>query len=348
MAADPRDSGPAMEPPASTSSFSPALRHLHSSSSSTSSSRHRLPQSQFSFEYHLPLRKRALTASAQQYSSSPAAAAAAANHPAPRRTISTSSTTAPVHVPTHRRSVPNFSLPHVAALSRQSSFSSPLSTLNQNSLHSPRPREVESPGDDTLNPNASKRRRQSAVIFQDPAKNTMPASTQTYVPYRPSFAADKSRALNGVDKQAQDPDETITSNTSREDIFLNIARSDSDHRNSLARSEFRRVCRKSPRKEKKFESLTRIAKHSPDSVFQVAPCDPQPLVYIATTTLLLPNNYDPAIRMRPCVLLSMPPTVPCRTRILQHPLIPSMTIPARAMPLLVPVLDPPSVCHEAD
>ncbi|ODM18955.1 hypothetical protein SI65_05572 [Aspergillus cristatus] len=237
MAADPRDSGPAMEPPASTSSFSPALRHLHSSSSSISSSPHRLPQGQFSFEYHLPLRKRALTASAQQYSSP---TAAAANHPAPRRTISTSSTTGPVHVPTHRRSVPNFSLPHVAALSRQSSFSSPLSTLNQNSLHSPRPREVESPGDDALNPNASKRRRQSAVIFQDSAKTTMPASTQNYVPYRPSFAADKSRAFNGVDKQAQDPDETITSNTSREDIFLNIARSDSDRRNSLARSEFRR------------------------------------------------------------------------------------------------------------
>jgi len=343
MAADPRDSGPAMEPPASTSSFSPALRHLHSSSLSTSSSPHRLPQGQFSFEYHLPLRKRALTASAQQYSSP---AATAANHPAPRRTISTSSTTGPVHVPTHRRSVPNFSLPHVAALSRQSSFSSPLSTLNQNSLHSPRPREVESPGDDALNPNASKRRRQSTVIFQDSAKTTMPASTQTYVPYRSSFAADKSRALNGVDKQAQDPDETITSNTSREDIFLNIARSDSDRRNSLARSEFRRVGRKSPRKEN-FESLTRIAIHSPDSVFQVAPCDPQPLVYIATTTPLLPNNYDPPIRMRPCVLLSMPPTVPCRTRILQHPLTPSMTIPARAMPLLVPALDPPLACREA-
>ncbi|OJJ79441.1 putative LPXTG-motif cell wall anchor domain protein [Aspergillus glaucus CBS 516.65] len=246
MAADPRDSGPAMEPPASTSSFSPALRHLHSSSSSTSSSPNRLPQGQFNFEYHIPLRKRALTASAQQHSSSSsssspaAAAAAAAHHPAPRRTISNSSTTAPVHVPQHRRSVPNFSLPHIAALSRKSSFQSPLSTLNQNSLHSPRPREVESPGDDALNPNASKRRRQSAVIFQDSAKNTMPTSTQTYVPYRPSFTADKSRALNGVDKQAQDPDETITSNTSREDIFLNIARSDPDRHNSLARSEFRR------------------------------------------------------------------------------------------------------------
>lgn len=345
MAADPRDSGPAMEPPASTSSFSPALRHLHSSSSSTSSSPNRLPQGQFNFEYHIPLRKRALTTSAQQHSSSPAAAAA--HHPAPRRTISNSSTTAPVHVPQHRRSVPNFSLPHIAALSRKSSFPSPLSTLNQNSLHSPRPREVESPGDDALNPNASKRRRQSAVIFQDSAKNTMPASTQTYVPYRPSFAADKSRALNGVDKQAQDPDETITSNTSREDIFLNIARSDSDRRNSLARSEFRRVGRKSPRK-KNFESLTRIAIYSPDSVFLVAPCDPQPPVYIAMTTPLLPNNYDPAIRMRPCVLLFMPPMVPCRTRILQHPLTPSKTIPARAMSLSVPVLDPPSVCHEAD
>lgn len=236
MAADPRDSGPAMEPPASTSSFSPALRHLHSSSSSTSSSPNRLAQGQFNFEYRIPLRKRALTASAQQHSP-----AAAAHHPASRRTISTSSTAAPVHVPTHRRSVPNFSLPHVAELSRKSSFPSPLSTLNQNSLHSPRPREVESPGDDALNPNASKRRRQSAVIFQDPANHTMPAPTQTYVPYRPSFAADKSRALNGVDRQAQDPDETVTSNTSREDIFLNIARSDSDRRNSLARSEFRRV-----------------------------------------------------------------------------------------------------------
>lgn len=96
------------------------------------------------------------------------------------------------------------------------------------------------------------------------------------------------------------------------------------------------------------ESLTRIAIHSPDLVFLVAPCDLQPPVHIAMTTPLLPNNYDRAIRMRPCVLLFMPPTVPCRTRILQHPLTPSKTIPARAMPLLVPALDPPSVCHEAD
>lgn len=256
MAADLRDSGPAMEPPASTSSFSPALRHLHSSSSSTTSSPNRLAQGQLNFEYRIPLRKRALTASAQQHSSP---AAAAAHHSAPRHTISNSSTTDPVHVPKHRRSVPNFSLPHAAALSRKSSFPSPLSTLNQNSLHFPRSREVESPGDDALNPNASKRRRQSAVIFQDSAKNTMPASTQTYVPYRPSFAADKSRALNGVDKQAQDPDETITSNTSREDIFLNIARSDSDRRNSLARSEFRRVGRNTPSSppRKKEKSLNR-------------------------------------------------------------------------------------------
>lgn len=258
--ADPRDSGPAMEPPASTS-FSPALHHLHSSqqlpSHSSISSLHRLPQSQFSFEYRIPLRKRALTASAQQYSSSAAA------NPLPRRTTSTSSTssttTGPVHVQ-HRRSVPNFSLPHVAALSRPSSSSSPLSTLNQNSLHSPRPREVDSPGDDALNPNASKRRRPSAVICQDSDKNTMPTSTLTYSPSRSSFAADKSRALNETDKQSHDPDETITSSASREDIFLNIARSDSDRRNSLARSEFRRVCHKILETEKK-KKLTWLTAH---------------------------------------------------------------------------------------
>lgn len=271
MVADPRDPA-ALEPPASSfpryyshyhqhqHQRRPSLHHSVSNPSlpSSSSASHfayaksKIPQSQFSLEYRQPVRKRASTASAT----------AAQHHQRKQQQQQqqqrTSTTTTTIQ---HRRSVPNFSLPHVASQC-WSSQPSPLSTLNQNIL-STRPREVDFiPGDDALSPNASKRRRQSALIAHQTArslaKDIMPSSTLTYSHSRSSFAADKSRAaaVNGVGagKQSQLPPppshENNTNGTTphaddsrsrNEDLFLNIARSDSDRRNSLTRSEFRRV-----------------------------------------------------------------------------------------------------------
>lgn len=78
-----------------------------------------------------------------------------------------------------------------------------------------------------------------------------PSSTLTYSPGRSSFAADKTRAVNGAGKQSQEPEHAPNGISSgddtrsrNEDIFLNIARSDSGRRDSLNRSEFRRVGKK--------------------------------------------------------------------------------------------------------
>ena len=284
MVADPRDPA-ALEPPASSfpryysyhnhhhhhhnhHQRRPPLHHSVSNPSLPSSSsasyfahaKSKIPQSQFSLEYRQPVRKRASTASAS----------AAQHHQHKQqqqqqhRTSTTSTTTIQ-----HRRSVPNFSLPHVAS-QFWSSQPSPLSTLNQNIL-STRPREVDFiPGDDALSPNASKRRRQSALIAHQTArslaKDIMPSSTLTCSHSRSSFAADKSRAaaVNGVSsgKQSQlpppPPRENNTNGTTphtddsrsrNEDLFLNIARSDSGRRDSLTRSEFRRVGEEVERKK---------------------------------------------------------------------------------------------------
>ena len=279
MVADPRDPA-ALEPPASSfpryyshhyhhyhHQRRPPLHHSVSNPSLPSSSashfayaKSKPPQSQFSLDYRQPVRQRASTASAT----------AAQHHQHKQQQQQqqqrTSTTTTTIQ---HRRSVPNFSLPHVAS-QFWPSHPSPLSTLNQ-SILSTRPREVDFiPGDDALSPNASKRRRQSALIAHQTArslaKDIMPSSTLTYSHSRSSFAADnKSRgAINGVGsgKQSQLPPppshENNTNGTTphaddsrsrNEDLFLNIARSDSGRRDSLTRSEFRRVGEEVERKK---------------------------------------------------------------------------------------------------
>lgn len=263
------------------------------------------PRTRFSFEYHLPLHEEALTAStattAQPQSKAQSKAQPQAlQHQRQKKHAQKSSVTiapdpalsdpsdssdasssARPHRLHERRSVPNFSLPHVASQSssvesspkqqqkqqqqqqqqqqqkrhqRQKSLSTPLAPLDQNSLHAYRPGQG---GDSTsgiinaLRTNATKRKRQSTIIAQQAsrpfAKDAMPLSTLTYSPARSSFVADSKRRAAGSDGENTNPNGTPTRN---EDIFLNIARSDSTHRDSLTRSESRRVSDESiPRDE---------------------------------------------------------------------------------------------------
>lgn len=249
------------------------------------------PRTRFSFEYHLPLHEEALTASSAtattaqpqskaqpqalqhqrqkkhaQKSSVTIAPDPSSSDPSDSSDASSSARPRRLH---ERRSVPNFSLPHVASQSssvesspkqqqkqhqqqqqqqrhqRHKSISTPLAPLDQNSLHAYRPGQG---GDSTsgiinaLRANATKRKRQSTIIAQQAsrpfAKDAMPLSTLTYSPVRSSFVADSKRRAAGSDGENTNPNGTPTRN---EDIFLNIARSDSTHRDALTRTESRRV-----------------------------------------------------------------------------------------------------------
>jgi hypothetical protein len=103
--------------------------------------------------------------------------------------------------------------------------------------------------DNALSFNASKRRRKQSLSHsqqqsQADVKRRMPVSTATYVQGSPQ-ASDRDRAIQSIyqtDQEdgartplAEDP------KSKNEDIFLNIARSDSKRRDSLGRSELRRV-----------------------------------------------------------------------------------------------------------
>lgn len=248
------------------------------------------PRTRFSFEYHLPLHEEALTASSAtatraqpqskaqpqvlqhqrqkkhaQKSSVTIAPDPSSSDPSDSSDASSSARPRRLH---ERRSVPNFSLPHVASQpssvessprqqqkqhqrqqhqrhQRHKSISTPLAPLDQNSLHAYRPGQG---GDSTsgiinaLRTNATKRKRQSTIIAQQAsrpfAEDAMPLSTLTYSPARSSFVADSKRRAAGSDGENTNPNGTPTRN---EDIFLNIARSDSTHRDALTRSESRRV-----------------------------------------------------------------------------------------------------------
>lgn len=227
------------------------------------------PRTRFSFEYHPPLLEEALTASATTTAAQPQAKTHQRQH-AQKNSVtvaadnsasdSSDSSPRPGRCLHERRSVPNFSLPNVASQSssaesspkqhskqqqQKNSSSTPLAPLDQNNLHSTRPREGDStPGyttNNALSTNAAKRKRRSTIIAQQAsrpvAKDAMPLSTLTYSPARSSFAGDsKSRAI-GNDIEKNKPNGTARN----EDLFLNIAQSDINRRESLTRSESRRV-----------------------------------------------------------------------------------------------------------
>lgn len=227
----------------SPSASTPVASHLPSSSSSSSVPPvPRLPQSRFSFEYQYPLRKRALT-------SHLSAAASVLNgddtppgpdpSPTPQRTFLYDSP---------RRSVPNFHLSHLrdqALLNSQPP--SPRRALEKDS-DAARPLDANSTVR-VLSPNATKRRKSSLYAEQSisDVKSVMPSSTVTYSQGR-LLADERNRAMNGLDRQG-DGNRTPVADDFRsknEDVFLNIARSDSDRRESLGRSELRRVSNTRP------------------------------------------------------------------------------------------------------
>ncbi|PKX98194.1 putative LPXTG-motif cell wall anchor domain protein [Aspergillus novofumigatus IBT 16806] len=206
----------------------------------SSASSPRLPQSRFSFEYQLPWHKRALPTQASFPSVTPSDTDPTPN---PQRAFLYDGS---------RRSVPTFSTSRVrnsTAPASPSHLPSPLS-ISEKSSDFPLPCDADSI-DNALSFNASKRRRkqslsQSQQQSQADVKRRMPVSTATYVQGSPQ-ASDRDRAIHNLDQTdqedgartpvAEDP------KSKNEDIFLNIARSDSKRRDSLGRSELRRHLR---------------------------------------------------------------------------------------------------------
>lgn len=94
----------------------------------------------------------------------------------------------------------------------------------------------------TVDPNVTERpTRHSSCALRPDVKSTMPSSV-AYSKTR-TLASDHGRSLDssyrlGQENNGPDMDEARPRN---EDIFLNIARTDSGRRDSLGRSEFRRV-----------------------------------------------------------------------------------------------------------
>ncbi|EAW23948.1 putative LPXTG-motif cell wall anchor domain protein [Aspergillus fischeri NRRL 181] len=229
--------------PGTTTTTTTTTAPANSSSSSashpypSSASPPRLPQSRFSFEYQLPWHKRALPTQASFPSETPSDTDPTPN---PQRAFLYDRS---------RRSVPTFSTSRVrnsTAPASPSHLPSPLS-ISEKSSDFPLPFDADSI-DNALSFNASKRRRkqslsQSQQQSQADVKRRMPVSTATYVQGSP-HASDRDRAIYNLDQTdqedgartpvAEDP------KSKNEDIFLNIARSDSKRRDSLGRSELRR------------------------------------------------------------------------------------------------------------
>ncbi|KAL4781509.1 hypothetical protein BJX76DRAFT_15514 [Aspergillus varians] len=224
-------SRPSAGPP-SPSSPSPARLHHPPSLPNIP----RLPQSRFSFEVQHPLRKVALTShlkSASVDRSPPAA----------------DSVSTPRHsslYDRHRKSVPNFHLSHAetqpASDSPQISPAAPTTAQRGTSALSS---DVGSTVR-VLSPNATKRRKSTLYSQQEPpgAKRRMPSSTASFAQGR-SYADEYGTPVKGAERFGQRDglrssiaDESRSKN---EDIFLNIARSDSSRRESQGRSELRRV-----------------------------------------------------------------------------------------------------------
>ncbi|GFF68185.1 hypothetical protein IFM62136_07199 [Aspergillus lentulus] len=220
-------------PTAPANSSPSSASHPYPSSASSP----RLPQSRFSFEYQLPWHKRALPTQASFPSEAPSDTDPTPNHQ--RAFLYDRS----------RRSVPTFSTSRVrnsTAPASPSHLPSPLS-ISEKSSDFPLPFDADSI-DNALSFNASKRRRkpslsQSQQQSQADVKRRMPVSTATYVQGSPQ-ASDRDRAIHNLDQTDQDDGARTPvaedPRSKNEDIFLNIARSDSKRRDSLGRSELRR------------------------------------------------------------------------------------------------------------
>lgn len=180
----------------------------------------RLPQSRFSFEVQHPLRKIALTSHLKSSSVD--------RSPPVSDSIDIGSAgVQPSHVDTAPASDPLRTAPSTQA-----------------------GRSALSPGTGSnvrgLSPNAPKRRKSTLHSQQTPqsVKRRMPSSTAAFSQGR-SNANENGSSVKGAERyglqdglRSSNADETRARN---DDIFLNIARSDSGRRESLGRSELRRV-----------------------------------------------------------------------------------------------------------
>lgn len=182
------------------------------------------PSPSLTFNPQLPLRKRALTSAYSSTIETP-----------PVPDPSSSSYSRLYDRP--RRSAPNLnlSLSSVPTPSRSSPLS-PISTVNKKNRASANSDSVSSP----LSPNAPKRSESSRHI----AHQAVRPDVKSAMPSTVSYVENSPRAMNGVVKGQEEGSATPSTTDARsrnEDIFLNLARSDSSRRESLGRSELRRV-----------------------------------------------------------------------------------------------------------
>ncbi|PLB33212.1 putative LPXTG-motif cell wall anchor domain protein [Aspergillus candidus] len=205
----------------------------------------RVPQSRFSFEYGSPLRKQASVSHARSTIATPSGPDSNQS-PTTNTTTTDSTTTATPQRSSlygrHRRSVPNLSYARTPTTDFDSLPPSPRGTQEPESDPDRAPPPDSRPTVRVLSPNATKRRKQSFYASQTPdVKRRMPSSTLSYSQGRPQ-AGD--RAVNGFDKYgSQDGNVTPIADDTRsknDDIFLNIARTDTERRDSIGRSDFRR------------------------------------------------------------------------------------------------------------
>ncbi|KAL2810417.1 hypothetical protein BJX63DRAFT_402238, partial [Aspergillus granulosus] len=218
-------------PPSSPSPSSPSRLHQPHSLPPLP----RLPQSRFSFEFQSPLRKIALTSHPKSASVDRRSALAA-------ESLSTTTTTPkrPPLYDRHRKSVPNLHSSHLGTQAASESRQIPPTQGGDSALS-----QDADPTVRVLSPNAPKRRKSTLYSHQElpDVKRRMPSSTTTFVQGR-SYIDENGPAVKRVERYSHQDGlrNSITdeSRTKNEDIFLNIARSDSGRRESLGRSELRR------------------------------------------------------------------------------------------------------------
>lgn len=232
-AGDPRDEPMQSASPAAAatanrnSSYNSFNNHIPSSSSHLKSSQSPSPSpSNFDSPLPVPRRKRALTSHNATVQS-------------PFLPESRASPSSAAFHDTTRRSVPTLNLSNVPTRPSSSRPLSPLSAVRRNRISV-----VSDSASLPFSPNARKRSGPSVHIahqVRPDVKSTMP-STVTYDDDR-TLTGRTIRTVNGPDKAQDGGASTPTGDAKfkNEDVFLNIARSDSDRRGSVGRSDFRRV-----------------------------------------------------------------------------------------------------------
>lgn len=141
-----------------------------------------------------------------------------------------------------RRSVPSFRIPSLQNLTAAASASTPASTSKSSANRNSAPVVAFSPNVSS-GPNAGRPQQDPlSPVLRPDVKSTMPSSV-AYSETR-TLASDHGRAVNGAYRLGSHNNNIPEMDDGRpknEDVFLNIARTDSGRRDSLGRSDFRRV-----------------------------------------------------------------------------------------------------------